>query len=818
MNQLFRRIYMIVLLFAVAVGLGMFIQFKFYEASIKAEIESSIGLEMEYMASEINRYFNQSVQSINSIEIFLQAVDEEDKILFYLEEQLKNTPSYLSLYFGTPENEMINGSGWIPPESFDLRIRPWYLKASQENKLITTSLYLNASKDNWIVTFAKPVYDLTGKFMGVVGGDNSLESLVYVMKEQKISKNGFAFFLDSDGKLIMHSQVESYDTDEANTDNILSQLDQSIQKKHDGISLTKFDGQEGYLAWNTIDETGWIVGNFAPLKDFIDPAKQQQIITWSTLTLAIVIIVLLFMVQRKYILKPLIALTDDIKNVSLDSQNAYRLPVEKSDTFREIRNAANHMLEDTQKYFERMTENKSALELSEQKNRAIIDVLPDLIFIYDAEGVFIDCLENDPEQLLIDKDFFIGKRVSEVMPGDIGTRAVESINRSIETGEMQYFEYRLDMPSGSEHYETRMMKINNDQVLAIVRDITQSKQYVEEIEKLSFYDQLTGLYNRRFYEEELRRLDTARNLPLTLVMLDVNGLKLTNDAFGHLAGDDLLVSVAKVLKRQCRSDEIIARIGGDEFVILLPNATSKEAEQIVLRIQKEVSETTIANIPVSVSMGWETKEHIYTPIMDIFVKAEDHMYRKKLTESQSMRNATIKVILETLNEANQVEKLHSDNVSVIGKNIAQAMGLSDGMINEVGLAGHMHDIGKIAINESLINKPGPLTEAEYVEVMKHPEIGYQILKSVDAYSGLAEYALSHHERWDGTGYPKGLKGEEIPLVSRIISVADAFEAIISERAYRPARTKAEAVKEIKRHAGTQFDKEIVAAFLLIYDK
>ncbi len=173
---------------------------------------------------------------------------------------------------------------------------------------------------------------------------------------------------------------------------------------------------------------------------------------------------------------------------------------------------------------------------------------------------------------------------------------------------------------------------------------------------LSFHDQLTGLYNRRFYEEELKRLDTVRNLPLSLVMLDVNGLKLTNDAFGHLAGDELLKSVSNVLMNQCRTDDIIARIGGDEFIVLLPATTHTEASKIVDRIQAEMKYLSVSNVPVSVSIGCQTKNNDLEPIMDVFVKAEDQMYRNKLTESQSMRNKTIQVILETLNAKNKKGK------------------------------------------------------------------------------------------------------------------------------------------------------------------
>lgn len=794
----------------------MFLQHKYYETAIREEVETSIGLKIEYMDGVIERYFDQSVEAIESMEIVLEAIDDDEKILYILKEKLEKTPSYLSLYFGTPENHMINGSGWTPPESFDLRTRPWYIKATEANKLITTSLYLNASKDSWIVTYAKPVYSSSGEFIGVVGGDNSLESIVSLLKKQKISENGFAFFLDSDGSLIMHSKVENVEADEANTKLIMDQLDKSISESGEGVSLTDFDGEEGYLAWNTIDETGWIIGNFAPINDFIDSERQQNMILWVTFTLAGATLLGMFLLQRKLIVLPLMELSEDIQSISVDKDLSYRLPTRTKDTFTDIRITMNDTLNKTQSFFDRMNESKLALESSERKNRAIVDVLPDLIFIYSPDGIFLDCMENHSDKLYVERDAFLGKRIHDIMPREIADQAMESIANAIETNEMQMFEYRLEMESGTEYFETRFLKITEEEILAIVRNITENKEYIQKIEQLSFYDQLTGMYNRRFYEEELRRLDTKRNLPLTLIMIDVNGLKLTNDAFGHLAGDELLKSVAEVFKSECRSDDIIARIGGDEFIILLPSSGSKEAESIVSRIQMGIKRLSVANVPVSISIGWETKLNENEPIMDVFVKAEDHMYRKKLTESQSMRNKTIQVILHTLNAKNEREKIHSDNVSKISRRIGKAMNLSYEMLKEIEIAGLMHDIGKIAINDAILNKPGPLTEAEYAEVKKHPESGYQILKSVDKYSALAEYALSHHERWDGNGYPKGMKGEEIPIISRIIAVADTYEAMVSDRSYRKAMSHETAMVEIKGCSGTQFDPGVVDVFLSLY--
>lgn len=354
--------------------------------------------------------------------------------------------------------------------------------------------------------------------------------------------------------------------------------------------------------------------------------------------------------------------------------------------------------------------------------------------------------------------------------------------------------------------------------VVVFRDYTEKKEKQDEIVYLSYHDQLTGLYNRRFFEEEIKRLDTERNLPISIAMVDVNGLKLTNDAFGHIAGDKLLKRVSKLLKTYCRSDDIIARIGGDEFVILFPQTSGKETEQIVKRIYASARNSYLDQLVISVSIGFATKKSIEQSITDVFTKAEEYMYRKKLTESQSMRSETIKAILQTVNEKSEREQLHAERVSEISKEIGIMLGVSQDVLEEIEIAGLMHDIGKIVLDDSLLNKEGELTEEEYAQMKRHPEGSYHILKSVDSYTKLADYVLSHHERWDGNGYPRGISGEKIPFISRIIAIADAFEAMTSERPYRETLSQEEALLEIKNNAGTQFDPKIAEIFIQKYSK
>lgn len=349
--------------------------------------------------------------------------------------------------------------------------------------------------------------------------------------------------------------------------------------------------------------------------------------------------------------------------------------------------------------------------------------------------------------------------------------------------------------------------------LCMIEDITSRKKAEEEITYLSYYDPLTGLYNRRFYEEELKRINTSRNLPITLVLADVNGLKLTNDAFGHALGDNLLKNIAQVFKKECRTEDVIARIGGDEFVFLLPKTDGNEAQRIIERINNSISEKQREKIICSVSFGWATKHYLKEDIRKIFMRAEDFMYRNKLSESTSMRNETIKLITKTLYQKNRREQLHCERVSKLCELIGNAMRLSPDTVRELKMAGLLHDIGKIGIDENVLNKRGKLSELEWSDMKRHPEIGYHILRSVNEFAPIAKYVLHHHERIDGNGYPRQLKDEEIPMQSKIISIADAYDAMTSHRPYREDLSLSEVVAEFKNNAGSQFDSEILKIFI-----
>jgi len=349
--------------------------------------------------------------------------------------------------------------------------------------------------------------------------------------------------------------------------------------------------------------------------------------------------------------------------------------------------------------------------------------------------------------------------------------------------------------------------------LVTFMDITNRKKAENELLYLSYHDHLTGLYNRRYFEQELKNLDTPENLPLSIIMFDVNGLKLVNDSFGHDLGDVLLKKSAEAIKKACREDDIAARIGGDEFVVLLPKTAASEALQISDYIKELASNEKVANMELSISYGYDTKKTDNQSIIDIIANAENHMYRHKLYERSSIRSKITDLIMNTLFEKSGREAAHSNRVSIICQSISSKLNMGKDAVNKMKIAGLIHDIGKIGVDERILNKLGSLTAEERGHIERHPEIGWRLLSSTDEFSELAKYVLSHHENWDGTGYPNGLKGETIPLEARIISVADTYDAMTSERSYRKKMSRDEAVKELIRCSGTQFDPMVVDVFI-----
>lgn len=412
------------------------------------------------------------------------------------------------------------------------------------------------------------------------------------------------------------------------------------------------------------------------------------------------------------------------------------------------------------------------------------------------------------------KEVFI---LSHEQPGLTISDPVEGVFTTDQVQELENHALLISRNGKQYYLEDSAAPIKDDMnktvgVVLVFRDVSDKKEQRKKIEYLSFHDSLTGLYNRRFFEEELLRSDTERNLPISIIMGDVNSLKLTNDIFGHAFGDMLLEKVAGVLQGICRADDIIARWGGDEFVILLPRTPLEETGKIVQQIKDAFAKEHIRAIRGSISMGFNVKRTMGEDLLQVLNSAEENMYAAKTLERDEVRSRAIHAITETLYDNSHRERDHSIRVSDLCRALGRELKLSEVKIRKLKEAGYLHDIGKIVLDPKLLNKNHRLTPQEWNEVKRHPIVGYRILNFFDDTLDLAESVLAHHEKWDGSGYPKRLKGEEIPLLARIISIVEGFDRMTHDSDNTNAMSVEQALREIREHAGTQFDPKLAEVF------
>ncbi len=350
--------------------------------------------------------------------------------------------------------------------------------------------------------------------------------------------------------------------------------------------------------------------------------------------------------------------------------------------------------------------------------------------------------------------------------------------------------------------------------IANIVDVTKERRKEKKLEYSSFHDSLTGIYNRAFFNEEIKRLSKSRLYPVSIIIGDINSLKLINDVFGHDKGDLLLKKTAKIIKKSCRNEDIVSRWGGDEFSIILPKTGKETAEKIILRIKELCKLETIKSLPISISLGSATFETEKQNIKNIIKEAEEKMYDAKLMESEHVTNLIIGEIEDLLISKNIESKKHINRLMEMAKKTASLINLKKSETDNLEFLCKFHDLGKITIPESIIMKADKLLDKEYKIIKKNPVAGSRIIESSPKIAHISELILSYHERWDGKGYPRGLKGKKIPFLSRLFSIINSYDTMTSHDVlYKEPKTKEEAIEELKSCAGTQFDPALVDEFI-----
>jgi diguanylate cyclase (GGDEF)-like protein/PAS domain S-box-containing protein len=344
--------------------------------------------------------------------------------------------------------------------------------------------------------------------------------------------------------------------------------------------------------------------------------------------------------------------------------------------------------------------------------------------------------------------------------------------------------------------------------------IIEREQLDNKLKYHYYHDQLTDLYSRKFIFDNLNIIENENQLPLSIISFDINGLRIINESYGFVVGDEIIKKVAKAIKTLCGNLYTPVRWGGDDFLIFLPNVKSEELDTIIKEFEYLIKKNLTDELSdISVAIGSFTKEDSSISLIQAIKYADENMIHNKVNDNKSIQNAPINMILQTLHEKNNREQIHSKRVGEICAAIGQAMEMSKEDINKLRIIGSVHDIGKIGIDENILNKPSGLTDIEYEKIKQHSEIGFRILSANKQTAELAYYVLSHHERLDGTGYPNGIKGDNISLYTRILALADSYDAMTKDRTYRKALSNEEAIAEMKRCSGTQFDADVVNVFV-----
>lgn len=523
------------------------------------------------------------------------------------------------------------------------------------------------------------------------------------------------------------------------------------------------------------------------------------------------IIVLVFI--EKLLLARLMRLNQEVTAIGTLEDFSARVSQSGDDEIAQLAESVNVMMGELEESHLRLLENDLCL-------RRISDHMLDIVSQVNNSAVLQYASPSFTRVLGYETEVLLNSSFLRLVHQDDQIRFSSIMSQLVHKGKPAAVELRLRDAQGAYLWMEIMMNpiINKMEVSGAVlagRDITVRKQAEDRVLYISYHDPLTGLYNRTYFEQEMMVMEGSQGMPVALFICDLDGLKIVNDTLGHNSGDWLLKMTARLLMECCGPDDIIARIGGDEFALLMRNCNRIKVEYIYQLIKERVKDHNASNpeIPMAISIGYAIRYNSNFSMASLFQEADNNMYREKLHSKQSGHSGLVATLMQALQERDFVTGEHVDRMDQLVRDMGEILGLTSNLINDLCLLARFHDIGKVGIPDAILCKPGPLTPDEYAEMQQHTEIGYRIARAATDLQPIAECILKHHEWWNGKGYPLGLKGDEIPLECRILAIVDAYDAIISPRPYREARSVAEALQELERNAGIQFDPFLVEIFI-----
>lgn len=745
-------------------------------------------------------------------------------------------------------DDFTRGEVEFKTDKFDARTRDWYKAAKTAGKPTFSPIYKHFVMDDLTVSAVTPIYDEDGKLIGVLGAHMILSNINNYVNETIKAYDGYALVLEKDSNTLIANSFGSENfavlEDGSLKRNKISELDnelitgifQHYSSGEDNDFQFVYEKRGYYVNVLNYQNEGldWIVISAIPNNLFTQEIYDNMGLTAIIISITILLVAAIYLIIIKWIFKPiddLILVSNEIAIGNLTT----RATVVRYDEIGKLSNAFNFMAD---KMFnlvnnleQKVKERTAELEFAnEELNRIkedlylILDTTAEGIFGIDMDGKCIFCNDSCVKLLGYNcQGDILEKNVHNIIHCNNGDenyipqedcKILESILDNEKLYVVDEAFWKADGTKIDVEYHSYPKMKDGIVIGAVVTfiDITDKKKDEEQIKYLSNHDSLTGLLNRRCFEYHLKQKDKPSFLPISIIFGDLNGLKLMNDIFGHVAGDKLIQKTAEVLKKACREDDIIARVGGDEFMVLLPKTDADGTLKIMERIRTEMEKEKVFDIKCSIAIGFDTKVDSSRDVEKVMGNAEREMYKEKLLSKKNYSLNTIQSILKTLHERDPREKLHSERVAELCYKIGRAIGLNEHELKRLKDVGLIHDIGKIVLDEEILKKE-ELNENERNQIQQHPVVGYRILNLFDSTLDLADCVYAHHEKWDGTGYPKGLRGEEIPLISRIVAITDWYSEKMLNNYNNISTANAKALKEIDDLSGKDFDPNLAEIFI-----
>jgi len=734
-------------------------------------------------------------------------------------------------------NDFKRGAKALDAGPFDPRSRVWFQVASQAGDASFSPVYKHFVMDDMAISAAWPVYAQDNTFLGVLGTHVLLTQIGEQLAEAVQPSGGQALVVERETGLLVANSL--------GMNNFVSSPDGTLQRIHVSSIPNKafvqaYEADEGsnFQGYRVSkhplvqDGVDWLVLCAIPNHLLFAEVKNTILITIIMASVALFAGLFFYNKVTTHLMRPLTQLLEASKALS-EGDLSRRVPVAKDNEFGSIALSMNNVADTMQNLINtletQVKERTEALNENKEQLELLLNSTAEGIYGIDIHGICTFCNQSTVDMLgYRSTGQLLGKQIHNLIhhsqrTGSPITASDCKIFRAIREGKGFSAEDEVFWKADGTCFEVAYHaypQIRSGSVVGGVvtfMDISKRKQREQQIAYLGSHDSLTGLFNRRHFEEQFKLLDRSEYLPLSLVFADLNGLKLTNDIFGHKEGDRLLCQAADILRQTCRGGDVVARIGGDEFILILPNTDADQACEVIAHIRDNIAKAPFETIRCSISLGFEIKTTTAMSRGELMANAENAMYKDKISNRKLVQHDILSTLQERLYARNPREQDHALSVGRLSVRLGSALHLTEADLVTLEKAALLHDIGKIALSGELLSKH-VLTAHEYAAMQQHAVVGYRILNLFEDTLIIAEVVYSHHERWDGKGYPRALRGNQIHLLARIIAIAEVYDRVLMDAEGQESQKVAKARSVIQEGSGTQFDPELAQLFLSLVNK